>query len=382
VEFSGLDSFNKVVLGSTSNAFEIDNISAGTIPPAILAPITGTLSVHDADIGDTLTAFVTGNATIEYNGLPAVPGGIDIAALLDAGDVTFDSMLSNGGTAVLQWTYHPTNANLDFLHAGDVLKIKFVAEVSDGHGYTGSQPLTVTLIGAANASTVSAIGPVIGTDAFSVTELGNGVTKVSGLYVSDTDVTASTDTFTISAATGDAGSSVTPSTGSGLLSGVAGINAMLNSGITYDPHTPQPQTDSVTLTVADSFGHTDRIHFIFNQGGTGPNVALTGTSGKDVIFATGHTDTLTGGVSADQFVFTPETNPSADTIMDFITGVDHIDLRGFSFVDTSNIAAWLGSHAAASGVDTLITLNNGDSITLKHVAVASLQASDFIVSPH
>ena len=32
VEFSGLHYFNKVVLGSTSNAFEIDNISAGTIP--------------------------------------------------------------------------------------------------------------------------------------------------------------------------------------------------------------------------------------------------------------------------------------------------------------------------------------------------------------
>ena len=36
VEFSGLHSFNKVVLGSTSNAFEIDNISAGTIPSAAL----------------------------------------------------------------------------------------------------------------------------------------------------------------------------------------------------------------------------------------------------------------------------------------------------------------------------------------------------------
>ena len=148
VEFSGLHSFNKVVLGSTSNAFEIDNISAGTIPATALPPITGTLSVHDADIGDTLTAFVTGNATIDYNGSTTVPGGIDISALLAAGDVTFDSMLSNGGTAVLQWTYHPTNANLNFLHAGDVLKIKFVAEVSDGHGHTGSQPLTVTLVGA------------------------------------------------------------------------------------------------------------------------------------------------------------------------------------------------------------------------------------------
>jgi len=307
VEFSGLHYFNKVVLGSTSNAFEIDNISAGTIPSAALPPITGTLSVHDADIGDTLTAFVTGNATIEYNG--SLPGGIDMAALLAAGNVTFDSTLSNGGTAVLQWTYHPINANLDFLHAGDVLKIKFVAEVSDGHGNTGSQPLTVTIIGAdsANASTISAAGPVIGTDAFSVTELGNGATKVSGLYVSDTDATASTDTFTVSAATGNVGSSVTPSTGTG--SGLGGINATLNSGIIYDPHSPQPQTDSVTLTVADSHGHTDRVHFIFNQGGTGPNVALTGTSGKDIIFATDHADTLTGGVSADQFVFRAGNQP-------------------------------------------------------------------------
>ena len=311
VEFSGLHSFNKVVLASSSNAFEIDNISAGYIPPAPLKPVTGTLSVNDADIGDTLTAFVTGNATVEYNGSTTLPGNIDVSALIAAGDVTFDSMLSNGGTAVLQWTYHPGSANLDFLHAGDVLKIKFLADVSDGHGITGSQPLTVTLVGAANASAVSAAGPVIGTDAFTVTELGNGVTKLSGLYVSDSDGTASTDIFTVSAATGNVASSVTPSTGSGTLSGATGINAALSSGITYDPHSPQPQTDLVTLTVADSFGHTDRVHFIFNQGGTGPDVALTGTSGKDVIFASGHADTLTGGASADQFVFTPEVNTRA-----------------------------------------------------------------------
>jgi VCBS repeat-containing protein len=385
VQFTGLHSFNKVELISTANSFEIDNISAGYIPPppSTLNAVTGTLSIRDADIGDTLTGFVTGNATIEYNGSTTMPGGIDISALLNAANVTFDSMLSNGGTVVLQWTYHPVNANLDFLHAGDVLKINFDAEVSDGHGHTGTQPLTVTLVGAdgaSNALAASATGPVIGTDDFTVTELDNGVIKISGLFVTDADATASTDTFTVSAATGNVGSVVTPSTGSG--SGIAAVNAALNNGFVYDPNGSQPQTDSVTLTVADSFGHTDRVHFIFNQGGVGPDVALTGTSGKDVIFATGHTDTLTGGASADQFVFTPETNSSADTITDFKPGEDHIDLRAFSFVDSSNIAGWLGSHAATSGADTLLSLNSGDSITLKNVALASLHASDFIVSPH
>ena len=379
VEFQGLHSFNKVVLGSTSNAFEIDNISAGYVPP--LKTVTGTLNVHDADIGDTLTAFVTGNATIEYNGSTTMPGGIDISALLDAGGVTFDTMLSNGGTAVLQWTYHPTDANLNFLHAGDVLKIKFIAEVSDGHGHTGNQALTVTLVGAANASTAAA-GPVIGTEAFTITELGNGVTKISGLHVTDADATASTDTFTVSAATGNVGSSVSPSAGSG--AGIAGLNAALDNGIVYDAHSPQPQTDSVTLTVADSFGHTDRVHFIFNQGGSGPDVTLTGTSGKDVIFATDHADTLTGGAGADQFVFAPGESPSADTITDFKPGEDRIDLRLFSEVGADNINGWLSTHAVQSSTnpaDVLITLGN-EAITLKNVAVTSLHVSDFIVSPH
>jgi len=385
VQFTGLHAFNKVELISTSNSFEIDNISAGYIPPppSTLDTITGTLSVRDADIGDTLTAFVTGNATIEYNGSTIVPGGIDISALLNSDNVTFDSMLSNGGTVVLQWTYHPINANLDFLQAGDVLKINFIAEVSDGHGHTGAQPLTVTLVGAdiaSNALAASATGPVIGTDDFTVTELDNGVIKISGLSVTDPGAAASTEPFTVSAATGNVGSVVTPSTGSEL--GIAAVNAALNNGFVYDPHGSQPQTDSVTLTVADSLGHTDRVHFIFNQGGAGPDVALAGTSGKDVIFATGHNDTLTGGGSADQFVFTPETNSSADTIMDFKPGEDHIDLRAFSFVDSFSIAGWLGTHAAASGADTLLSLDSGDTIILKNVTLASLQASDFIVSPH
>ncbi len=311
VEFTGLHSFNKVVLSqqprthSRSTTFPPDTFRRPT-----LEPVTGTLSVHDADIGDTLTAFVAGNATIEYNGSTTMPGGIDISALLNAGNVTFDSMLSNGGTAVLQWTYHPINADLDFLHAGDVLKINFVAEVSDGHGHNrkpAADHHARRCRCAANASNTSAAGPVIETDAFTVTERDNG---------------------------------------------------------------------------ADSFGPTDQVHFIFNQGGTGPDVTLTGTSGKDVIFATGHADTLTGGVSADQFVFAPETSPSADTITDFKPGEDHIDLRAFSFVDSSNIASWLGTHATTSGADTLISLNSGDTITLKNIALASLHASDFIVTPH
>jgi Ca2+-binding RTX toxin-like protein len=97
--------------------------------------------------------------------------------------------------------------------------------------------------------------------------------------------------------------------------------------------------------------------------------------------------TLAGRAGADQFVFTPEYqyDPSADEIMDFAVGEDHIDLRAFSEVHSDNINTWLDSQkskAGANDADTLITLDSGDTITLKGVAVASLHASDFIVSPH
>jgi VCBS repeat-containing protein len=387
VEFSGLHPFDKVVLSSSANAFEIDNISAGNVPAPVTGlsgPIKGTLSVHDGDVGDTLTAFVIGNATIEYNGSASVPGNIDISALVDAADVSFNSVPSNGGTAVLNWTYQPINANFDFLNAGDILKIKFVAEVSDGHGHTGSQPLTITLIGAespTNGSSILAAGPVIGTDAFGVTHNGDGTTTVTGLYVSDTDATAPNHTFTVSAAASSASGSATPPAADGSL---AAVNAALDKGITYDPGNDPSQTDMVTLTVTDGLGHSDTVHFVFNQAGQGP-VTLTGTPGKDIFFTTDSDDTLTGGASADQFVFAPGQNPSADTITDFTPGQDRIDLRPFAeVVDSDNINNWLSAHAVQSSTnpaDVLIALGN-DTLTLKNVIVTSLHAGDFIVSPH
>ena len=199
--------------------------------------------------------------------------------------------------------------------------------------------------------------------------------------ITDTAPSAATETVTLTTATGASpGSGSAPSTDTGSL---AHINATLGNGVTYDPGSNQPQTDSLVFTVADSLGGSDTVNFIFNQGGAGPDISLTGTSGKDVIFATENTDTLTGGAGADQFVF--RTSDGLDTITDFTPGQDHIDLRAFLAIDSSNIDDWLSSHAAespANSADVLITVDDDKSILLKHVALGSLIAGDFIVSPH
>jgi hypothetical protein len=219
---------------------------------------------------------------------------------------------------------------------------------------------------------------VIMTDQFTVAEHGEGVTEVFGLYVTDNDATAPTDTFSMTASAGDG--SVHPPDDSGSL---ADINSTLADGVTYCPSASPTPTDMVTLTVADGHGHSDIVNFIFYQEGAGPSVTLTGTDQKDVIFATGYNDTLTGGAKADQFVFSPEYGSSADTITDFHPGEDHIDLRAFSsVVDESNIDAWFAANVTTSTTnpaDVVVTVGSHETITLKNVALNSLHASDFMV---
>ena len=48
-----------------------------------------------------------------------------------------------------------------------------------------------------------------------------------------------------------------------------------------------------SLKIDDANGAIDEVNLVFNQAGSGPDVTLTGTNGKDVIYATGlqrHTD--------------------------------------------------------------------------------------------
>jgi fibronectin-binding autotransporter adhesin len=191
VEFSDLAPFTKVVLGSgSSNAFEIDNVSAGFVSDShahLASPITGTMTVSDSEVGDTLTASVTGDAVVDYNGSTHLPSGADVAALTDASTVTFDSPVqTNGGSEVLDWTYNPGNANFDFLEPGDKLTLTFNAQVTDGQVTVGDQPLTVTVIGGGSPTTGSAV--VNGTaqnDTF--VNVGGGVT-IFGKGGSDTFV--------------------------------------------------------------------------------------------------------------------------------------------------------------------------------------------------
>jgi VCBS repeat-containing protein len=183
VEFLNLTPFNKVVLSSGGNSFELDNISAGTadVHSHLAAPVAGSLSVSDADIGAPLTAAVTGNATIDYNGSSTPPANFSFDALTAASAIKFDSVTSNGGTENIDWTYDPVNADLDFLKAGDRLTITYHAQINDGLGSVGSQALTVTIVGADPNSDMANYRVVSGTiQSETFNDVAHGVTIFGG----------------------------------------------------------------------------------------------------------------------------------------------------------------------------------------------------------
>jgi hypothetical protein len=217
------------------------------------------------------------------------------------------------------------------------------------------------------------------TDNLSVSPHDDNTTTVYGLYVTDTDATAPDDTFTMHASTFHApGSSVDPHEDTGLL---LHINDTLSDGVTYNPGSPQPDTDMVTFTVSDTHGHSDLVNFIFLQGGSGSPVTLTGTAEKDVIFATGEDDILTGGAKSDQFVFQQQDGPSHDQITDFVHGVDKIDFMfassPFTQGDEYEFQAWAADHIEQTPAGTVINLDNGGTIQLNGIDKTDLRATDF-----
>lgn len=345
VEFTDLSPFTKVVLASgSSNAFEIDNISAGFASNTVhlAGPITGTLTVNDADIGDTLTAHVTGNATALYNGSTMLPSGVNISSLIASGAITFDTVKTTGGQDVLDWTYNPANPNLDFLEPGDKLTLTFNATVSDGHATTATQALTVTLVG--NGSSV--VNGTAQNDTF--TDVGGGVT-ITGhgghdLYNFNAHFGSATITdFDVSNDVIDISSTLFTS-----------VTALLNSAVNSGVNTVITDSagDQITLdhvTVAQLKANPGDFQLTIANGGsfeaaasTSENVVFEGSTGKLTIDTPSSFNGVISGFTGDGT----------------LAGSDQIDLKGIDH----NSASFTESFNAAN--DTLFVSDGTRSTTL------------------
>ena len=161
-----VDAQNLVITITGTN--DVPVIDAATNPAAIpesagdssaqdIPAVTGTITVTDQDLGDTLTLSVTGNATASYNGgaLP-VENSVNVSALIAAGAISFDALTSDGEQQTINWHYNPAAADLDWLRQGDTLTLTYVAQVNDGHGNVDAQNLVITITGTNDVPVIDA----------------------------------------------------------------------------------------------------------------------------------------------------------------------------------------------------------------------------------
>jgi len=123
---------------------------------------TGSLSVSDADLGDTLTASISGTPEISWSkGELGVDQAAELTAALVTDKLTFGApVTSDGSSQAIGWTWDPGAADLDFLGQGGFLTVSYDVQVSDGTVSTDTQTLTFTINGTNTAPVASTAGEV------------------------------------------------------------------------------------------------------------------------------------------------------------------------------------------------------------------------------
>ncbi|KOF18491.1 hypothetical protein AC244_14110 [Ensifer adhaerens] len=121
-------------------------------------------------------------------------------------------------------------------------------------------------------------------------------------------------------------------------------------------------------------GSTEQILNIENAIAGSGNDTITGSIADNTLNGGIGNDTLTGASGNDTFVFKP--GFGKDTITDFTAGAASDDVIEFGNTVFANFEAVLAA-ASQVGVDTLITHDANNTITLKNIAMANLHADDF-----
>jgi VCBS repeat-containing protein len=114
---------------------------------------TGTLTFSDVDLNDTHTASAS-LASIKWSGSSTLPQGLE-DELSHALSTQVTDTGSGGGS--VDFKFSASDKDFDFLAAGETLTVTYNVTVTDNHGVSSVQPVTITVTGSNDAPEFGAI---------------------------------------------------------------------------------------------------------------------------------------------------------------------------------------------------------------------------------
>jgi VCBS repeat-containing protein len=286
------------------NALFLDNVSVSPATGPATETANGNVTFSDAETADTHTA--------SFN--PQDSGYV--------GTFSLDPVSESAGNGSVAWHYTVDNADIQFLAQGQQLTQTYSVLVTDNHGVSAEQDVTVTISGTNDAPT--AVSENVITD---VGPSGTVDIQPWTLASNDTDPDTADHVFV---------NSIVSSTG--------GSAVPFGDVFFVDDATPG---GSFTYTSSDGNATSSNAATATVINNATSTTALVGTSGDDVIIATNGTESLSGGGGNDVLVG----NDGAHTL----TGGSGNDT--FAFLQPSN------------GLGTITDFNNTSE--QDHIAVSA-----------
>ncbi|WP_310619327.1 tandem-95 repeat protein [Flexibacterium corallicola] len=164
-DFNGSDAFSYTVSDGNGGVNEytftvtVDPVNDApefeTIAPQELTEnntsmtLSGAVQVNDPDLGNTLSLSVVGGNVYNNGTLQNSP--FLIAELSNMLSIASSATVTGSGPATFNWTFNGDTSYFDYLAEGDIFRIEFNLEVSDGTAPPALQPLVIEVLGTNDA---------------------------------------------------------------------------------------------------------------------------------------------------------------------------------------------------------------------------------------